>query len=127
MVRSGAACLATSPARDFASSECKVPLSVMVFLSASSETVTSLRSACWSACLTASASFNQKTASDRSALLELNGTIYVAFGSYGDADPYHGWILGFSASNLARTIVFNASPNGQRAGIWGGPVASEDR
>jgi len=69
--------------------------------------------------------FNQKTASDRSALLEMNGVIYVAFGSYGDADPYHGWIIGFSASSLARLTVFNSSPNGQRAGIWGGPLASD--
>jgi hypothetical protein len=69
--------------------------------------------------------FNQRTASDRSAMLELGGVVYVAFGSYGDADPYHGWIIGFSASNLGRTIVFNATPNGQRAGIWGAPLASD--
>lgn len=70
-------------------------------------------------------SFNQKTASDRSALLELNGIIYVAFGSYGDADPYHGWIIGFSASSLARRVVFNSTPNGERSGIWGAPLASD--
>jgi len=70
-------------------------------------------------------SFNQQTASDRPALLELNGVVYVAFASFGDADPYHGWIIGFSASNLARTVVFNDTPNGQRGGIWGGPLASD--
>jgi len=69
--------------------------------------------------------FNPKTASDRSALLELNGTIYVAFGSYGDTDPYHGWIIGFSATSLARTAVFNITPNGKRGGIWGAPLASD--
>jgi len=69
--------------------------------------------------------FNPQTASDRSALLELGGVVYVASASYGDADPYHGWIIGFSASNLARTIVFNTTPNGQRGGIWGGPLASD--
>jgi len=69
--------------------------------------------------------FNPKTASDRAALLEMNGIVYVAFGSYGDADPYHGWIFGYSASSLARTTIFNVSPNGQRAGIWGGPLASD--
>lgn len=69
--------------------------------------------------------FNPLTGSDRSALLELNGVIYVAFGSYGDADPYHGWIIGFSASSLARTVVFNTTPNGKRGGIWGGPLASD--
>jgi hypothetical protein len=33
--------------------------------------------------------YNQQTASDRPALLEMNGVVYVAFGSYSDADPYH--------------------------------------
>ena len=69
--------------------------------------------------------FNPRTASDRPALLEMNGTIYVAFASYGDADPYHGWIFGYSASNLSQTAVFNLSPNGQHGGIWGGPLASD--
>jgi hypothetical protein len=69
--------------------------------------------------------FNQQTESDRSALLELNGVIYVAFNSYGDADPYHGWILGFSASNLVPFSAFNDTPNGQRGGIWGGQLASD--
>src|SRR5437868_3217335 len=49
--------------------------------------------------------FNPKTASDRSALVELNGIVYVAFGSYGDADPYHGWIFVYSAGGLAHTAV----------------------
>jgi hypothetical protein len=70
--------------------------------------------------------YNQQTASDRPALLEVNGVVYVGFGSYGDTDPYHGWIIGFSASNLSRTIVFNATPNGQRAGIWGPSVLASD-
>ena len=70
--------------------------------------------------------YNQQTASDRPALLELNSVIYIAFGSYGDTDPYHGWIIGFSASNLAPTIVFNATPNGQRAGTWGPSILASD-
>ncbi len=69
--------------------------------------------------------FNQRTASDRPALLELNGVIYVAFASYGDTNPYHGWIIGFSASNLARLAVYNTTPNGREGGIWGGPLASD--
>jgi len=69
--------------------------------------------------------YNPLTASDRSALLEQNGVIYVAFGSYGDADPYHGWIMGFSASDLTPSAVFNVTPNGQGAGIWGSPLASD--
>jgi len=69
--------------------------------------------------------FNPKTASDRSALLELNGVIYVAFASYGDADPYHGWIVGYSASNLTQLTMWNDTPNGQRGGIWNSHLASD--
>jgi hypothetical protein len=69
--------------------------------------------------------FNHQTASDRSALLELNGIIYVAFNSFGDADPYHGWIMGYSASNLTQLTVFNTTPNGSEGGIWNSHLASD--
>src|SRR5262249_31381335 len=52
--------------------------------------------------------------------------VYVAFASYADTDPYHGWILGFSASNLGRTVAFNTTPNGQRGGIWSGAALASD-
>src|SRR5437879_2177619 len=44
--------------------------------------------------------FNPQTASGRPALLEMHGTIYAAYASSGDADPYHGWIFRYSASNF---------------------------
>jgi hypothetical protein len=69
--------------------------------------------------------FNHQTASDRSALLELNGVIYVAFNSFGDAHPYHGWIMGYSASNLTQFTVFNTTPNGSEGGIWNSHLASD--
>ena len=39
--------------------------------------------------------------------------LYVAYGSYADTDPYHGWVLGFNATNLAQSAiyVFNTTPN----------------
>ena len=61
----------------------------------------------------------------RSALALANGVVYVCWAAHEDADPYHGWLMGFNASTLARVSVYNASPNGNRAGIWmggGGPV-----
>ena len=54
----------------------------------------------------------------RSALLLLNGVVYVAFASLEDIDPYHGWIVGYNESSLAQVAVFNDTPNGQKGGIW---------
>lgn len=56
----------------------------------------------------------------RPALLLANGTVYAGFGSCGpDPDPYHGWLVGFSAQNVQQqTMVFNTSANGGRAALW---------
>lgn len=70
--------------------------------------------------------FNRQTENDRSALLEVNGVVYVAFASTGDTDPYHGWILGYNASTLQLLYTFCVTPNGQRGGIWGGALAADN-
>lgn len=56
----------------------------------------------------------------RSALLLSNGTLYIAFASFGDADPYHGWVLAYDATTLQPTGVYNTTPNLTEGGIWMG-------
>jgi hypothetical protein len=64
---------------------------------------------------------------DRPAVTLVNGSVYLSYASHSDNGPYHGWILGYSTSNLALTAVFNANPNGSDDGIWqsGGSLAFE--
>ena len=55
----------------------------------------------------------------RPALLLSNGYVYIAFGSHGDAAPYHGWIVAYSAQNVQnQTAVFDVSPNGSGGAFW---------
>ena len=75
----------------------------------------------------------------RAALTLSAGILYVAYCGYADANPYHGWILGFDAANLqlSTNYIFNSTPNSTVAdfgtnagegGIWmagcGPPVDS---
>jgi hypothetical protein len=47
----------------------------------------------------------------RAALTLFGGNLYVAFGSHGDVDPFHGWLLAYNANTLAQVAVFNTTPN----------------
>ncbi len=47
----------------------------------------------------------------RSALLLSGGMIYVAFASYDDATPAHGWIMAYDASTLNQTAVYVTTPD----------------
>ena len=63
--------------------------------------------------------FNSGNILQRSALLLANGTVYVAFASIDDADPWHGWLLGYNAANIQKQVfVYNSTADGQRGGIW---------
>jgi uncharacterized repeat protein (TIGR01451 family) len=71
--------------------------------------------------------FNTLHQNQRAALLLSNGVVYIGFGSHSDVSPYHGWVLGYNATTLQQTMVFNASPNGEGGGIWqsGGGLATD--
>ncbi len=73
-------------------------------------------------------SFNPQTQNQRPGLLLLNGTVYIAYASHCDWDPYHGWFLGYDTASLQQTIVYNTTPEGSEGGIWmsgAAPAADE--
>ncbi|HEX3778846.1 MAG TPA: hypothetical protein VHX38_04220 [Pseudonocardiaceae bacterium] len=54
----------------------------------------------------------------RMGLTLVNGVVYAGFSSWCGLSPYHGWVLGYSTGNLARTIVYNTTPNSDEGGLW---------
>ena len=36
----------------------------------------------------------------------------LAFGSYNDREPYHGWIFAYAQISLSLTSIFCVTPNG---------------
>jgi hypothetical protein len=58
---------------------------------------------------------NTQDDQQRPALLEVNGSIIIGFGSNGCDKNAHGWLLAYSASTLQQEAVFNTSP----AVTWG--------
>ena len=54
----------------------------------------------------------------RAALSLANSTVYIAWASSCDVDPYHGWVMSYDAQSLAQKAVRNVNPNGREAGIW---------
>jgi hypothetical protein len=84
-------------------------------------------------------SFTPAAENNRSALLYANGVVYFGFSSVNDAPicpgvAFHGWLLGYNASNIKQQVaVFsttrnkstNGSGGGWGGGIWGGALAAD--
>jgi len=80
--------------------------------------------------------FHPDVQTQRPALTEANGAIYVAFGSTCDLHPqkYHGWIFAFNNASLAQVAIYNTTPaqgydKTYYGGIWmggNGPAADTD-
>src|SRR4029077_2670864 len=56
-----------------------------------------------------SLAFNAVTANQRAALAYSDGTVYIAWASFCDTRPYHGWMMAYDASTLTQVGVFNAT------------------
>jgi uncharacterized repeat protein (TIGR03806 family) len=57
--------------------------------------------------------FNPSMHMNRPAMTLAGGILFVSYGSYGDTDPYHGWVIGYNATNLVQltNYVFCTTPN----------------
>lgn len=68
--------------------------------------------------------FHAEDYKERSGLVLSGGNIYTSWTShcdevYSGAKAYHGWIIGYSASNITQqTGVFCVTPNGSEGSIW---------
>ncbi|SRR5579871_1176941 len=49
----------------------------------------------------------------RAGLLLLNGVVYIGW-----AGAAHGWMMGYNATTLQQTAIFNTTPNAQLGGVW---------
>ena len=62
--------------------------------------------------------FDPQIQNQRSALTLVNGVVYIGWASHGDCGSYHGWLMGYDATNLQRVVTFVTTPNGDEGGIW---------
>ncbi|MGA9779766.1 MAG: hypothetical protein WBS33_16005 [Verrucomicrobiia bacterium] len=67
--------------------------------------------------------FNASLQHQRPGLLLLNGVVYVCFGSHCDQGSYHGFVLGYNATNLTLLYDFNTTPTGSQGAVWSGGMA----
>ncbi len=68
--------------------------------------------------------FNAQQELQRPAMTLAGGKLFVSYGSYADTNPYHGWVIGYNATNLVQltNYVFNTTPNATTA-VFGGNAA----
>ncbi len=63
--------------------------------------------------------FDSQLQLQRAGLLLANGAVYVAFAAIDEGTPWHGWLIGYNASNIQQQVsVYNSTPDGDAGGIW---------
>jgi len=68
----------------------------------------------------ATVAFSPRMENQRAGLALVDGTVYIAWGSHEDAQPYYGWMMGYTynGSSFIQTSVFCSAPNTGEGGIW---------
>ncbi|HET6881661.1 MAG TPA: DUF4214 domain-containing protein [Pirellulales bacterium] len=62
--------------------------------------------------------FNALRELDRVALTEVDGNIFMAFGSHPDVEPAHGWVLAVNARTMSLWGAMCLTPNGDLGDVW---------
>lgn len=62
--------------------------------------------------------FNALRELGRVGLSDVDGSIYMAFGSHPDVEPAHGWVLAVNAQTLNLWAAVNLTPNGDLGDVW---------
>ena len=62
--------------------------------------------------------FDPAQYAERVGLTLVNSTIYTAWTSHCDIQPYTGWVIGFNEKTFAQSTVLNLTPNGSEGAIW---------
>jgi hypothetical protein len=65
--------------------------------------------------------FDILTHLQRPALLLSGSTVYIAFGSHGDVNVYHGWLMGYDKTALTQSFVWasTALSSNTEGALWG--------
>ena len=63
----------------------------------------------------------------RPALLLDSGLVYIGWGGHGNPYAYHGWLVGYNATNLQQVMAFNTTKDARAGGVWqaGGGMATD--
>lgn len=68
--------------------------------------------------------FNLLNQNQRPALTLAGGKVYVSYGGFDNAPPYHGWVFAYDAATFNPVGIFNTSPNGSSTYSIGAPAAN---
>lgn len=69
--------------------------------------------------------FDALAENQRAGLLLSHGLVYAAWGSHCDRQPFHGWLMAFSARTLRLASAFVSTPETEGGGFWGGAPAAD--
>jgi hypothetical protein len=73
-------------------------------------------------------SFDPRVEHQRGALMLFNGVVYIPWAAHCDRGNYHGWVIGYQASNVQQQVaVYTNTPDGWGGGFWmsGGGVSAD--